>query len=308
MTQLHVAVGVIRNAGGEVLVSRRHSDAHQGGLWEFPGGKVEAGEAVYAALRRELREELNICVEQAAPLIQIPHDYGDRRVFLDVWEVTRFSGTPQALEGQPLQWLMPEHLRTLAFPAANRPIVTAVRLPRRYAILESGSIDAARRDFQAIIGHGSRLVQFRLKGLTANERCTFIEESLPLCRLHGISALLNSSIEGRYNADGIHLTAADLSASSRRPSGYSWVAASCHNLAELLQAQRIGADFAVLAPVAATTTHPGCAALGWDKFAAWVAQVAIPVFALGGMCAGDAPRAVAAGAQGIAGIRLFRDQ
>ncbi|CAG0995784.1 partial ADP-ribose pyrophosphatase, partial [Gammaproteobacteria bacterium] len=77
---LHVAVGVIRNGSGEVLVARRHERLHQGGLWEFPGGKVEPGETVEDALRRELREELSIGVESARPLIKIAHDYGDKRV------------------------------------------------------------------------------------------------------------------------------------------------------------------------------------------------------------------------------------
>ena len=82
---IHVAVGVVLNARGEVLIARRHAGSHQGDLWEFPGGKLDGGEGVDQALRRELREELGIDVRQAAPMMQIPYRYADKEVWLDVW-------------------------------------------------------------------------------------------------------------------------------------------------------------------------------------------------------------------------------
>jgi 8-oxo-dGTP diphosphatase len=306
---LHVAVGVIRNSGGSVLISRRGDCVHQGGLWEFPGGKIENGETVIQALTRELREELNIGVERASPLIQINHDYGDLQVLLDVWTVEAFSGVVCALEGQPLQWAQPERLGAYAFPAANRPIITASRLPRHYAILEGEDCGALLRDLRKVLAGGVKLLQFRLKGLPSTGRESFLKIALPLCRQHGITALINSALDNsaRFAADGLHLTSRDLMALQQRPEHYAWVAASCHDLHELLHAQRIGADFAVLAPVAATTTHPDAEPLGWQRVSEWLQQVNIPVYALGGMTLQDAGRAYAAGAQGIAGIRLFRD-
>lgn len=124
---IHVAVGVLRDDGGRVLISRRASGVHQGGLWEFPGGKVESGETVTDALARELSEELGISVRSSAPLLEVRHDYGDKQVMLDVHEVTGWSGEPRGLEGQPLAWASLASLDTYAFPAANAPIVAVLR-------------------------------------------------------------------------------------------------------------------------------------------------------------------------------------
>src|SRR5690606_7572608 len=100
---IHVAVGVIVNADGKILIAKRPQTAHQGGLWEFPGGKVDAGETIEQALVRELREELAITVKDSRPLIQIRHHYPDKSVLLDVHKITRFEGNPIGNEGQPVQ-------------------------------------------------------------------------------------------------------------------------------------------------------------------------------------------------------------
>lgn len=128
MALIHVAVGVITNPDtSKVLLSKRHVDSHQGGLWEYPGGKVESGESVESALSRELHEELAIEVTETAPLLVIEHDYGDKQVKLDVWHVRRFTGQEQSREGQPLCWVAAEDLDKLDFPAANDPITETVR-------------------------------------------------------------------------------------------------------------------------------------------------------------------------------------
>lgn len=127
MTLVHVAVGVILDSERRVLITRRAHDAHQGGFWEFPGGKVEQGESLRAALTRELHEELGILIGRTSPLLQVRHDYGDKAVLLDVHTVWGFSGEARGLEGQPLAWVVPRELPAYAFPAANMPIVTAVR-------------------------------------------------------------------------------------------------------------------------------------------------------------------------------------
>ena len=102
---LHVVVAVIDNGRGEVLIAKRHEHLHQGGLWEFPGGKVEGGEAVYTALARELTEELAIAPDRAHPLIRIPHHYPDRKVLLDVWRVTSFRGELHGAEFLVELWI-----------------------------------------------------------------------------------------------------------------------------------------------------------------------------------------------------------
>lgn len=127
MSIVHVAVGVILDQDHRVLLAKRPDHTHQGGLWEFPGGKVDAGETVVQALDRELQEELAINVAAAEPLIEIQHDYGDKRVLLDVWMVTSFSGSPRGNEGQPIEWADMACLGDYAFPAANIEIIGAAQ-------------------------------------------------------------------------------------------------------------------------------------------------------------------------------------
>ncbi|HHW75903.1 MAG TPA: 8-oxo-dGTP diphosphatase MutT [Xanthomonadaceae bacterium] len=127
---IHVAVGIVADASGAVLVTRRPDHVHQGGLWEFPGGKVEAGETVEAALRRELHEELGIAVQAAEPLLQVRHAYPDQFVLLDVWRVTAYHGEARGREGQPLVWMLPAGMADSAFPAADGPIIARLRQQR----------------------------------------------------------------------------------------------------------------------------------------------------------------------------------
>lgn len=124
--RVHVAVGVVSDGARSILIARRALDAHQGGLWEFPGGKVEPGETVQQALQRELLEELAIDVRRCEPLLAIEHDYADKSVLLDVWWVDAFDGEPQGREGQPLRWADVGELGGFDFPQANVPIVAAI--------------------------------------------------------------------------------------------------------------------------------------------------------------------------------------
>lgn len=127
MSLVHVAVGVILDADDRILITRRDNDAHQGGLWEFPGGKVEARETLQVAMARELREELGIDIGALSPLLEVRHDYGDKQVLLDVHIVRGFIGEPEGREGQPLKWVTVAELHQFDFPAANVPIVEAVQ-------------------------------------------------------------------------------------------------------------------------------------------------------------------------------------
>lgn len=124
--RVHVAVGVISDGAGKILIAQRAAGAHQGGLWEFPGGKVEPGETVRDALRRELLEELALTVVDCEPLLSIAHDYSDKSVLLDVWWIDAFSGEPHGREGQPLRWIDVAELRSVSFPEANQPIIVAI--------------------------------------------------------------------------------------------------------------------------------------------------------------------------------------
>jgi 8-oxo-dGTP diphosphatase len=124
---IHVAVGVIINAEQQILIALRPEESHQGGLWEFPGGKVESGETVQQALFRELKEELGIKTSAYKPLMNIHHDYGDKRVLLDVWWVKSFTGEAVGQEGQDIKWVDIGKLQAYQFPVANKTIVEAIQ-------------------------------------------------------------------------------------------------------------------------------------------------------------------------------------
>ena len=119
-----VAVGILIDPQGRVLITRRAPQTHQGGLWEFPGGKVEPGETIVDALARELKEELGVTVLISEPFMTVEHDYGDQCVCLAVYCVTSWRGEPSGMEGQPLAWQQPKNLTDWPFPAANQPILT----------------------------------------------------------------------------------------------------------------------------------------------------------------------------------------
>jgi len=127
LKRVHVAVGVILNKDNQVLLALRPEHAHQGGRWEFPGGKVEPDENVQQALYRELREELGITPLKSRSLIEIQHDYADKSVLLDVWWVDVFDGKPIGCEGQPLRWATAKELDDYQFPEANQAIIESVQ-------------------------------------------------------------------------------------------------------------------------------------------------------------------------------------
>ena len=118
-----VAAAIFSPSGDQLFVARRLKGTHQGGLWEFPGGKVEADEVPKQALYRELKEELNISVTSCSPLIKLSHDYGDKVVELDVYRVDTFEGHEHGAEGQETQWIKLKDINQLKFPEANKPII-----------------------------------------------------------------------------------------------------------------------------------------------------------------------------------------
>lgn len=123
---IHVAVGVIVRRQ-QILLALRSSKQHQGGKWEFPGGKVEPGETVQQALTRELQEEVAISVTQCSAFMQLEYAYPEKTVLLDIHLVTGFDGEPEGREGQPLRWVAIAELGSIEFPDANQPIVERIQ-------------------------------------------------------------------------------------------------------------------------------------------------------------------------------------
>lgn len=132
---IHVAVGVILREQ-QILLALRNAKQHQGGKWEFPGGKVEQDESVQQALARELQEEVAIEITQCQAFMQLEYAYPEKTVLLDIYLVTDFSGEPHGREGQPLRWVSIAELAEIAFPDANKPIVQ--RIQQYFASAEQG--------------------------------------------------------------------------------------------------------------------------------------------------------------------------
>jgi mutator protein MutT len=134
---IHVVAAAVMDTRGRVLIAQRPAGKHLAGMWEFPGGKVEPGEARVEALRRELMEEIGIAIETPRPLLRLRHTYSYGTVLLDVWVVRRYRGEPRSLDGQALRWCSRSELGAAGLLPADRPIIGALRLPERLRVRET---------------------------------------------------------------------------------------------------------------------------------------------------------------------------
>ncbi|MFW1676766.1 Nudix family hydrolase [Pontibacter sp. JAM-7] len=308
MKQIHVAAGVVKNAQGAILLARRPVDKHQGGLWEFPGGKVEPGESAQAALARELAEEVGIDITASRPLIQVAHRYPDKSVLLDVFLVTGFSGEARGCEGQAICWTEPENLHQFEFPAANTPIVAACQLPNR--LLITGDVASPQRCLRQVESAFSRGVGAVMLRTAHPDRIEIAAELQLLCRQQHKLFILNGSVAEAemLGVTALHLNSQRLGEISGRDAfAGQWLSASCHSPEELRLAAEKGMDFALLSPVMQTASHPEVAPVGWQQFSDWTQSCAMPVFALGGLHEADLDVAYHHGAQGIAAISAWWD-
>ncbi len=302
---LKVIVGVIEDGDANILLARRPSHLHQGGKWEFPGGKIEPGEEPIDALRRELDEELGIAIDQAMPLIQVPYHYEKLSVLLDVWRVKDFSGEAVGREGQEIRWVSKDDLASMKFPPANHAIIAALNLSAIYAISAVGRYGEEHffRVLETALEKGLKLLQLREHQLEKDVYLELAARVVDRCHHFGAKVLLNCEPQWIVGtaADGVHLTQERLMSVKHRPLGNEYlVAASCHDESSLQQAAMINADFVVLSPVQETASHPGTKAIGWQRFQQLCATTALPVYALGGMALSGVVQARQYGAQGVA--------
>jgi 8-oxo-dGTP diphosphatase len=303
---IDVAVAILIRADGRVLLAQRPAGKVYGGWWEFPGGKIEPGEATAHALVRELHEELGVEAEHAYPWITRVFTYPHATVRLHFFRVLAWRGEPHGREGQAFAWQDLAALTVGPVLPANGPVLKSLVLPTEYAISNASDVGEARflTALEARLAAGLRLVQLREKALPRDRLAELARRVVAAAGRCGAIVLVNGDavLAREVGAHGVHLTARQLAESAARPA-LDWVGASCHTAAELRGAEVLGADFAVLGPVAATPTHPGVPTLGWDGFEASARAAAIPVFALGGMRRIDLERAWACGAHGVAMIR-----
>ena len=313
ITEVAAAVIERRAADGsiEFLLGQRAPGSFYAGFWEFPGGKVEAGETPHGALVRELHEELGIEVLRADPWLQRQHVYEHAHVRLDFFRVREWTGELRDNVHSALAWQRADGQSVSPMLPANAPVLAALALPNFYAITHAGEIgiDAQLLALAHALEAGLKLVQLREPTLDAVRRATFVHAAVELCHQFGARALVNgdAALALEFGADGLHLPALQLAACSTRPD-FPLVAASCHSAAELGRAAELGCDFTVFGPVRATASHPGVTGIGWEAFAAELAVPPAPTFALGGLSAADLDVAQRSGAHGIAAIRAaWRD-
>jgi 8-oxo-dGTP diphosphatase len=124
---VRVVAAALYDHQGRVLIADRPPGKHMAGRWEFPGGKVADGETLSDALSRELNEELGITVSAAQPLVDLTHDYPDRRVELHLWVVQGYTGEPRSLDGQRLKWVEPARLFDEDILEADLPFIEALQ-------------------------------------------------------------------------------------------------------------------------------------------------------------------------------------
>lgn len=306
MKIVEVAAAVLQRADGSFLLAQRPADKIWAGYWEFPGGKVEAGETTLAALVRELREELGIEVKTAYPWLTRVFAYPHATVRLSFFRVTAWEGALHPHEGQQFAWQYLPQINVEPVLPANSPILRALALPPMYAISNVAELgEAVFLDrLQDALANGLRVMQLREKHLSRGALRDLAQRILPTMRSHDAKLLLNADIElaREIGADGVQLTSTQLTTLTARPD-VAWCGASCHSAEELRRAESLGCDFALLSPVLPTRSHPGAAVLGWDKFAQCIAGTTIPVYALGGLKTGDMEQALRQGAHGIALLR-----
>ncbi len=296
--RIEVAAAVIERPDGSFLMASRPPGKVYAGWWEFPGGKVEAGETARQALDRELREELGIEVKTAWPWLNRSFSYPHAEVMLRFFRVTDWQGEPHPHEGQTLAWTRAALPEVAPVLPANGPILKALCLPLEYAISDAAKLgpEVFLQRLDQGLAQGLRLMQWREKGMPDG----LVDEVAARCRAAGAVLMCNAdaALASRLGA-GLHLNSKQLLELDKRPA-FEWVAASCHDQAELRRAMELEVDFVVLSPVLPTPSHTGEPVLGWPAFSGLLRDCALPVFALGGLGRDDLALARTHGAHGIA--------
>ncbi|QLG88445.1 Nudix family hydrolase [Chitinibacter bivalviorum] len=300
-----VAAAILIQPDGQFLLASRPIGKPYAGYWEFPGGKLEAGEAAIDALARELHEELGIEVKQATPWLCQRFDYPHALVELSFFKVTAWEGDLHAREGQLFAWQKPMQLTVSPILPANGPILRGLAMNETLLFSPAGLIgeadflERAKLHWQA----GPAWLVLREPQLDTQQYRQLCLKLAQIPRPHGGMLIGHGELSTLVDLplDGVHLTSRQLMALQQRPAQFNWVGASTHNESELAQANRLGLDYTVLGHVCASASHPDQAPLGWTQFADLLAQGwSSPCFAIGGQSMATLAQAQAAGAQGVA--------
>jgi len=295
-----VAAAVIERPG-QFLLAQRPEGKPYPGYWEFPGGKIEAGEDARAALARELHEELGIRIRDATPWITRVYAYTHATVRLHFFRVTAWEGDPQPLEDQAIAWQRVGHPDVEPMLPANAPVLAALALPTILVVSNASDtgLDRWIADLSGALLHERMLVQVREKGWDRLRVQHLLSRTLARIEPFGGRVVMNSDCGEFPQAHGVHLTANALMRSNERPKA-GLVGASCHDERELDRAAELGVDYVVVGPVNPTPSHPDARPIGWDGLAALIRDRPMPAYAIGGLTRLDLPEARRHGAHGVA--------
>ena len=298
---VHVAIALLFHRG-KVLVGWRNADQHQGNKYEFPGGKVEAGETPVEACRREIFEEVGIGIQQWHVFDVIHHEYDDIEVYLHLFHAQVPEKYLNDIQ-KPWTWYRRDQLLELNFPKANHVIVQRLFWVHQIKISAEMNVlvENTATDFN------KKLFYFRTEAdQTAIDQIQQLDDIALSKLIVNVDLWEQLSEQVQKKVSAIHFKHDQLMAqmAGQLPTGIRCIAA-CHDLVSLQKAQVLGYDAVILSPVLATESHPEAHGLGWDTFASYVESIDIPVFALGGLKPNDLEIAQQHGAYGVAGIRNF---
>jgi len=278
-----VAVGVLVRADGAVLLADRPAGKPYAGYWEFPGGKMQSGESVEQALKRELAEELGVCVRASDPWVVLEHDYPHAYVRLHFQRIFDWVGTPHPVEGQRLIFLPPGEL-------APSPLLPAAVLPLRWMQLpavtgysQQTSSDAheALQWIEGALARGLRQILWYEPMLTGPARWEAARGASARARAYGARLLIDSRMDDCALAlgQGCFLGAETLRGSNVRPRA-PWVGAAVQTPTDLERATALACDFAVIEPAPADSSAGAEDRLAtWERIGALCRQCPLPLYA-----------------------------
>lgn len=264
---LDIAVGIIRDAQGRILIAQRRPGTLGAGFWEFPGGKHEAGEAMHTTLARELQEELGITPLQPQHLIRMRNPAAMRPVRLHVWLVTQWQGQAHGREGQRVEWCPQNELMNYELLPGNRPLLNALTLPRQLRI---------GADIGDGTGRATHMLCLQAPRLADADYAELVRQVLAQGEAAAPPLLLDRSaaMVAELGAAGLYWPACRVAQIRQRPLGPDYlfgVAAS--DAHEMQAACRAEADFAVLS----LPQLP----FGWSAWRQLRADFGLPVYAAG---------------------------
>lgn len=305
-----VAAGILIRPDGTYLLGSRPEGKPYAGYWEFPGGKLEAGETPLDALQREFAEEMGIRVIEAHPWLVQTFDYPHALVRLHFFRIDQWEGDPQPHEGQSFAWQHPGQETVGPILPANGPILKGLRLPQQLVLSHATTMGEAAwlEQLDKALAQGPLWLMLREPEYDDHAYAELARSVAARKARGNLTLLLHNrpALAVQIGADGVHVSSNLLHRLESRPADLTWFGASTHHIEDLQQCVRLGTDYAVLGHVAETATHPGETPLGWTGFTRIVNQGwPFPILGIGGLKAEHGVFARQQGAHGIALQRAF---